>query len=147
MMQFHKLFSCLVQVDCVLAAILFIAFSIPVAQAQALRDPTVAPALAAASGAAGVQTTGTPAWAGVAVVIREGAPYLVVGTRLYARGETFGAARIERITETEVWLREAGQLKKIQIFKGVERLALLPAAVASATSKIRSKPHPALSKP
>jgi hypothetical protein len=62
----------------------------------------------------------------MAVVVRDGVPYLVQGTRLYAKDETIGQARIVRITETEVWLREAGQLKKIPVFSGIERRAVKP---------------------
>jgi hypothetical protein len=90
-------------------------------QAQGLRDPTVAPA------AAGLLEPGTatqmPALSSgsMAVVVREGVRYLVLDTRLYTRGQAIGQARLERITETEVWLREDGVVRKVQIFNGIER--------------------------
>jgi hypothetical protein len=57
-----------------------------------------------------------------------------------------GQARIERISETEVWLREAGQLKKISVFSGVQRRVAEPVSVASAAQKQRVKNRPTLNK-
>ena len=94
--------------------------------AQSARDPTLSPAAASSSAVAGVQKGITLGSSGMAVVVRDGVPYLVQGTRLYAKDETIGQARIVRITETEVWLREAGQLKKIPVFSGIERRAVKP---------------------
>ena len=34
-----------------------------------------------------------------------------------------GSARIERISETEVWLREGGELRRVQQFAGIVRRA------------------------
>jgi hypothetical protein len=96
------------------------------AGAQPARDPTLSPAAAGTSAAVGVQQANTLVSNGMAVVVRDGVPHLVVGTRLYAKGETIGAARIVRITETEVWLHEAGKLKKMPVFIGIERRAVKP---------------------
>ncbi len=91
--------------------------------AQVLRDPTTPPPEAAMSGAnatpklpAGLPTS--------TIIVRDGKPYLVVGTRLYAQGQTLGQARIERISETEVWLREGGVLRKVSQFPGIVRRAV-----------------------
>jgi hypothetical protein len=84
---------------------------------------------------------------GKAIVVRDGVTYLVDGTRLYAKGDSLGQARIVRISETEVWLNEAGQLKKIPVFSGVERRVAVPASVSSAAQNRPSKPRPTLSKP
>ena len=92
------------------------------AHAQGMRDPTLPPAGAVgapvsdASGRPAVPDTGP-----VAVIVRDGQPYLVVGTRLYAQGQMLGGARVERITETEVWLREGKTLHKKPIFSGISR--------------------------
>ena len=94
----------------------------PVAFAQALRDPTVPPA--SALGAPAADASGrapAPDIGPVAVIVREGRPYLVMGTRLYAAGQSIGALRVERITETEVWLREGKTLHKKPIFAGIVR--------------------------
>ena len=89
-------------------------------RAQALRDPTVAPASAglAATAQPAAQAPETHA---MTVIVRDGKPYLVVGTRLLAQGQKLGEARIERIGETEIWLREAGRLRKVPRFAGVQR--------------------------
>ena len=96
--------------------------------AQALRDPTAAPA------EAGVAVPGPAAQASAsgvesgsrAVIVRSGKPYLVVGTRLYGQGQKMDQTRIERISETELWLREGPELKKVAQFPGVERRVLKP---------------------
>lgn len=91
------------------------------AQAQALRDPTQPPPLAA-PGPDGTPTAeGSLADAGMAVVVRSGKPMLVQGTRLYGVGQMLGKFRIERITETEVWLRQGSDLRKISRFAGIQR--------------------------
>jgi hypothetical protein len=103
-------------------ALLWCAVAAPVALAQSLRDPTVPPASALRAPAA--DTSGrasAPDIGPVAVIVREGRPYLVVGTRLYAAGQSIGAVRVERITETEVWLREGKTLHKKPIFAGIVR--------------------------
>jgi hypothetical protein len=81
----------------------------------------------------------------MAVLVRQGVPYLVVGTRLYAKGQKVGQARIERITETEVWLREAGALRKVPVFGGIQRQVSKPALASSGQSS--STPSVAQSKP
>lgn len=55
------------------------------------------------------------------IIVRNGRPHLVIGTRLYAQGEKIGQVRIERITETEIWLREGGVLHKVSQFSGIRR--------------------------
>jgi hypothetical protein len=55
------------------------------------------------------------------VLVRDGQPYLVVGARTYAQGQKLGAYTVERIGETEVWLRTGKDLRKIHIFSGIER--------------------------
>jgi len=90
--------------------------------AQVLRDPTQPPSeLGAGPGAAA--SIGPLGSEGMAVIVRDGKPFLVVGTRLYAPGQSVGAARIERITETEVWLREGKDLRKLPRFTGIQRSA------------------------
>lgn len=89
--------------------------------AQSLRDPTVPPAAAGLSSPAqvGMQSDTEPG--PMTIIVRNGRPYLAVGTRLYAQGQSLGQARIERISETEVWLRERGVLRKVQQFSGIQR--------------------------
>jgi hypothetical protein len=135
-------FSALSRVVCGLAWALFF-YSL--AQAQTLRDPTQPPVTE--TSAAPGSTSAAPAVqsGGMAVLVRQGVPYLVVGTRLYARGQRVGQARIERITETEVWLREAGVVRKVQVFGGIQRQASKPVSTSSRSSS--SSPSVAQSKP
>lgn len=111
-------------------AVTLVALSAATLTAQPLRDPTLAPAAAHASGDGTSQAKKAPELAvdtgNVAVLVRDGTPYLVWGTRLFAVGQSVGSARIERITESEIWLREAGKLNKIRVFQGVERQVSLP---------------------
>jgi hypothetical protein len=94
------------------------------AVAQSLRDPTLPPAAALpaqpASGASGTAEAMGP----LSIIARNGKSFVVMGTRLYAQGQMLGQARIERIAETEIWLREGKQLRKVQLFSGVTRRAV-----------------------
>lgn len=87
--------------------------------AQVLRDPTRAPQLSgSAPGARDAPRSTRALWA---VLVIDGKPHLVAGTRLYAEGQMLGAARIERITETEVWFREQGRVRKVPHYPSVQR--------------------------
>jgi hypothetical protein len=88
--------------------------------AQVARDPTLAPPEVGSAA-----DLASPAGAeGMTVLMRADKVYLVVGTRLYAPGDTVGAFRVDRITETEVWLRDATKLVKVPRFIGIERKSL-----------------------
>lgn len=89
------------------------------AKAQSPRDPTLPPTEAGQATAA--VDGGPAASSGMTIIVRGGRFYLVVGTRLYAQGQKLGQARIERISETEVWLREDGVLRKLPQFSGIQR--------------------------
>lgn len=99
------------------------------AVAQEARDPTIAPA---ETGAAGQSPTGTE---GMTVLMRDGAPYLVVGTRLYAPGDKVGNLRVERISETEVWFHDGTALIKVARFGGIVRKTIAaPKPLCAATT-------------
>lgn len=111
---------------------------LPVA-AQSLRDPTLPPwgtGSGGGSGATPVRGIQGP----LSVLVVNGQPYLVVGTRLYAQGQTLGAARIERITETEVWLREGSRLRKISNFVGIQRRSVTTTVATPACGAGAAKP-------
>ena len=105
------------------------------------RDPTSPPPEAVTGpGLPGTQGSGgSAALQGSSVIVQNGRPFLVVGTRLYAVGQQVGNARLERITETEIWLREDRQLTKLPRFGGIQRTAAQPAVACS--------PKPAVSAP
>lgn len=127
------------------------------------RDPTLPPASvgAAASGDAAAGGGLPLQLNGSNVVVRDGKPFLVVGSRLVAPGQTVESYRLERITETEIWLRDANGLTKVPRFAGIQRQLAKPAqcpatsTVAPASRKKparkpapgpRSKAHPHSSK-
>jgi hypothetical protein len=94
--------------------------------AQEARDPTVEPA---------ETTSGGPlpkAVEGMSVLIRGDQSFLVVGTRLYAPGDTVGSLRVERITETEVWLHDGNTVIKVPRFAGITRKSIPAKPLCSA---------------
>ena len=99
------------------------------------RDPTQPPpefgvpsasANGGSAGAASTAPTDTLGDLGLAVLVRDGKPYLASGTRLYAVGQRVGGYKIERIAETEIWLRNGKELKKVPRFTGIVRRAATP---------------------
>lgn len=110
-----------------------------VAGAQALRDPTEPPPEAGLRPSPpGAVSTRLEPGAG-AIIVRDGKPYLVIGTRLYAQGQVLGQARIERIGETEIWLREGGVLRKVPVFSGVHRQLAASAGTPAVARQRASK--------
>ncbi|MDE2417229.1 MAG: hypothetical protein KGN32_05425 [Burkholderiales bacterium] len=108
--------------------------------AQALRDPTQPPPSAVA-GPDGAPLSEVPfSEEGVAVVVRGGKPLLVHGTRLYGVGQMLGKFRIERISETEVWLRQGTELRKFPRFAGIQRRESRPAVDCAAVLKKPVRP-------
>ena len=115
------------------------------ADAQSLRDPTLPPVQAGLASTAPVVKSLSIETGALTVLVRDGHPYLVVGTRLYAQGQKLGQARIELISETEVWLREGGVLHKVPRFSGIQRRTVTPVAVlpeCAASSKTSSPVAP-----
>ncbi len=90
------------------------------AQPQALRDPTIAPARAGSPGTGDV-AAGLTDGRSLSVLVVDGRPFVMAGSRLYAKGDKLGRATVERISETEIWLREGGELRKVSMYSGVLR--------------------------
>lgn len=117
-------------------------FSFGQVDAQSLRDPTLPPVEPGfASTAPGGNSLSMEPGA-LTIIVRDGRPYLAVGMRLYAQGEKLGKARIERISETEVWFLEGGVLHKVSKFPGIQRRIVKPVAAkpACAASSKTSSP-------
>ena len=114
------------------------------AGAQSLRDPTLPPVEAGVAGAPTAAGSLSLDSSATAVIVRNGRSYLAVGTRLYAPGEKLGQARIERITETEVWLRERGVLRRVPLFAGIERRAAAAPALSAGCEPDGSNRRPAV---
>ena len=107
-------------------AVLVSAFALALAGpllAQALRDPTLPPpeVMQPITQNGSAEPASPFADDGVAVIVRDGKSYLAHGTRLYAVGQKVGDFLVERITETEVWLRKDGDLRKLALFDSIER--------------------------
>lgn len=103
------------------------------------RDPTAAPAEAGAQSSTPEGSESTAGALGSSVVVRNGRPHLVVGTRLVAVGQKVGNARLERITETEIWWREDGHLNKVPRYAGIQRSVAKPVATCKRAA-VRRKP-------
>ena len=89
------------------------------AAAQSLRDPTQPPAAFGAP-------VGSPRLPGDGftpkhLVTVDGVRYLVWNSRRYGVGAMIDGARIERISESEVWLRGAGGVRKLPLYSGIEK--------------------------
>ncbi len=120
--------------------VLLLFFLIGRIDAQTLRDPTLPPVEAGLSSTSvDAKSQGTEPGA-MTIIVRSGRPYLVVATRLYAQGQKLGRAHIERISETEVWLREGGVLRKVPQFPGIQRRTVIPVAASAACAASASRP-------
>ena len=114
-----------------IALVLYFGFSLVNAHSQ--RDPTVPPpfsgaALAALASSELVETSIGIESGDITIVVRNGLPYLVIDNLFYTEGDTIGPVQIVRITETELWLSEAGILRKLSMFQSIQRRTVEPLA-------------------
>ena len=108
---------------------LALCFGSSLVNAHSQRDPTVPPPFSEAELAAIASETSIGIESGdMTIVVRNGLPYLVIGNLFYTEGDTIGPVRIERITETEIWLSEAGILRKLSMFPSIQRRTVEPLA-------------------
>ncbi len=116
---------------------LLLALALPVLAQDAPRDPTAWPeALRSAMAASAPASGATADRVGIRqVVFSDGRGYVVQRGRRYAVGEQLDGARIERITEQAVWLREGGQLRREPLYAGVEKRPPAPARAVPKHSK------------
>jgi hypothetical protein len=121
-----------------------LALATPLAGAQApTRDPMQPPPAARAPGPAGADGSGATAAPAAPAAPRQlmsvdGRRYVVEGTRRFAVGEMLGSARIERIDDSAVWVREGGTLQRLSVHGGVRRLPApetLPAPAATPSTR------------
>ncbi len=71
------------------------------------------------------------------LVVVNGVRYLIWKSRWLAVGDSIDGARLERISETEVWVRNAAGLRKLPIFTGIEKRP--PDSGASINSSVPSR--------
>lgn len=110
------------------------------------RDPTALPGALRSAIAASAASTPTGAEAADnairQVVFAGGRAFVVQRGRRYAVGQQLDGARIERITEQAVWLREGGQLRRESLYGGVEKRTPPADAPRAASGAKNSKEKP-----
>jgi hypothetical protein len=112
---------------------LALCFGSSLVNAHSQRDPTVPPPfseveLAAHASSELVETSIGIESGDMTIVVRNGLPYLVIDNLFYTEGDTIGPVQIVRITETELWLSEAGILRKLSMFQSIQRRTVEPLA-------------------
>ena len=125
-----------------LTGLLAVGLPDPAQAQQDMRDPTIPPPMATA--APDSPASRSPmGLEGVSVIVRDGKPGLVVGTRVVLPGQKLGSWVLVRITETEIWLRDGKQLRKVARFSGIVRRdpAQVAACAAPATHVTPTKPR------
>ena len=122
--------------------------ALPALAQEAARDPTTLPpalrqAIAAAEAASAPASAAEAGAAAIRqVVFVDGRGYVVQRGRRYAVGEQLDGARIERITEQAVWLREAGNVRREPLYGGVEKRQPTPPAPPKAPAKKSKEKQP-----
>ena len=108
------------------------------AQAQELRDPTSWPVGVQAPSASSPASGGEPDAAGPRIqqiVIVEGRAYIVSGGRRYGVGAQFGDAKIMRIEDQAVWLRDASGTRRESLYPGIDKRSPASSAPPAAKKK------------
>ena len=111
------------------AALLLAAAPVRAVDASAARDPMRAPQRAGAAVSAAATSAAPPVRQ---LLLVDGQRYVVDAGRRRAVGEMLGDARIERIDDSAVFVRRAGQLQRLALFAGVTKKVVpepAPAAV------------------
>jgi hypothetical protein len=119
---------------------LSLVLTLPVLCAQGARDPTLQPPDAGLGSQVVPNNVPGGPEPSLSMVVRGGVFYVVQGTRLVAQGQKLGEARIERISETEVWLRQGGVLTKRALFAGISRRTIPDAGISASLHLSRSTP-------
>jgi hypothetical protein len=89
------------------------------AEPAALRDPTEPPlAYSAKPGGARIPSD---SFRPEHLVSADGKRFVVWKSRRYGVGDSIQGSRIERIEESEVWLRSDGNLRKLSVYGGIEK--------------------------
>lgn len=96
-------------------------FALQAADPGARRDPTQPPAAYAPHAPHAAPADPLDGFRPHNILTVDGHRYLVWHGRRYAVGDTVQGARIERIEESEVWLRVDGGVRRIPMFAGVEK--------------------------
>ncbi len=120
--------------------VLSLSLALPPLSAQGARDPTLPPTDSGLVAQAPSKNAPQAPEGSLSIVVRDGTFFVVQGTRLLAQGQKLGEARIERISETEIWLRQRGVLSKRQLFAGITRRSIPSEGVSGGLQISRSSP-------
>lgn len=102
--------------------------------ANAERDPTMPPVRAQAAQRIGAASAPRPDATPRHVMTVNGQRLLIDQGRRLAVGDLLGAARIERIDDGAVWLREDGVLRQVSLFGGIVKRPVNATATAAASA-------------
>ena len=108
-----------------------------VAMAEPARDPTQPPAAYGAPAAS--NRPAAEAFRLEHLVSVNGVRYLVWNSRRYQVGDSISGARIERISESAIWLRSEGSVRKLLLFPGIEKRPLDSGTAIPPNSSGRSR--------
>lgn len=114
--------------------------------APGLRDPMVPPlaiARPAAANAGSAEIAAEPPPPPQQLLTVDGRRYVVDGRRRLGVGEALGSARIERITDSAVWVRDGSTVTRLPFYGGVIKRTVVDATTPAATApNRRSSPVP-----
>ncbi len=115
--------------------------------ATALRDPMVPPLAIArpATSPGSVEVAPEPPPTPQQLLTVDGRRYVVDGRRRLGVGDALGGTRIERITDSAVWVREGNTVTRLPFYGGVVKhnVSGLPASAPAARSRPKTSTlHP-----
>ena len=127
-----------------MASLLLVCAAQAADNAAPMRDPMRPPS--ANAPAAPTRTSEAPAVAAEItprhLMVIEGRRYVIEGGRRLGVGDLLGGARIERIDDGAVWVREAGALRQLSLFGGVSKRAQGAGDAASSPAPSTDKLSP-----
>ena len=100
---------------------------------QTMRDPTQPPAAFMAPQSAPRAPNDDFKFEQLVTV--NGVRYVVWNSRRYKVGDSINGARIERITENSIWLKNAGTVRTVQLFPSIEQRPAGGGAPVSASNR------------
>lgn len=111
--------------------------------APGLRDPMVPPLAIARPAASQAEVAPEPPPTPRQLLTVDGKRYVVDGRRRLGVGDALGGTRIERITDSAVWVREGNTVTRLPFYGGVVKhnVSSLPASAPAAGSRPK-KPVP-----